>query len=83
MNFRWRFGWTALLALAGAALAEGIPPLPGMALIPVGSYMPLYQGCRGGSIHPRARVLSRRPSGEQRGIPHVSAGQPEMARPRK
>ena len=43
MNFRWRFGWTALLALAGAALAEGIPPLPGMALIPVGSYMPLYQ----------------------------------------
>jgi len=43
MNFRSYFGWTALFAFAGAVLAEGSPPPPGMALIPVGNYKPLYQ----------------------------------------
>ncbi len=52
MNLRWRSGWTALLALAGAALAEGAPLLPGMALIPVGSYKPLYRAARAAASIP-------------------------------
>jgi len=43
MNFRSYFAWAALLVFAGAVFAEGSSPPPGMALVPVGNYKPLYQ----------------------------------------
>ena len=58
MNFRSYFGWTALLAFAGAVWAEGSPPPPGMALIPVGSFKPLYQAAGAAAAIPCPRFIS-------------------------